>query len=177
MKKQYKRLISVLMAMLMVFGLLPLASFAAGPASSGREQAHVYTEAENAALERDVFAKISSLTANAAEPMGGVARMTEADYVAMLPDVIKGTATALRGSGLTRHALIAGTVYADRPTLTVMLTDDLVKEGKNAGQLVREAAKLIQGGGGGQPGFAQAGGKNVEGISAALDKLEQMLNN
>ena len=60
--------------------------------------------------------------------------------------------------------------------LTVMLTDDLVKEGKNAGQMVREAAKLIQGGGGGQPGFAQAGGKNLDGLSAALDKLEEMLN-
>ena len=95
----------------------------------------------------------------------------------LLPDVVKGVATALRGSGLTRHALLAGTVYADRPTLTVMLTDDLVKEGMNASQMVREVAKLIQGGGGGQPGFAQAGGKNLDGISAALDKLEEMLSN
>ncbi len=58
-----------------------------------------------------------------------------------------------------------------KPTLTVALSDDLVKEGLNAGQLVREAAKLMQGGGGGQPHFATAGGKNPEGMAAAVEKV------
>ena len=44
----------------------------------------------------------------------------------------------------------------------------------NAGKLVREAAKLIQGGGGGQPHFATAGGKNAEGIIAATDKVVEL---
>ena len=92
-----------------------------------------------------------------------------------IPDVVKGVATALRAEGLQNTALLAATQSDGRPMLTVMLTDDLVKEGKNAGQMVREAAKLIQGGGGGQPGFAQAGGKNTEGLSAALDALANML--
>lgn len=96
-------------------------------------------------------------------------------YGPMLTEVVKGVANALRGSGLTRHALVAATFDNDRPMLTIMLTDDLVKEGKNAGQMVREAAQLIQGGGGGQPGFAQAGGKNLDGLSAALDKLMALL--
>ena len=61
-----------------------------------------------------------------------------------------------------------------KPTLTVSLSDDLVAEGKNAGQLVREAAKLMQGGGGGQPHFATAGGKNADGLSAALDKVLEL---
>jgi alanyl-tRNA synthetase len=52
-----------------------------------------------------------------------------------------------------------------------MLSDDLTAAGNNASQLVREAAKLIQGGGGGQPHFAQAGGKNVDGLTAAVDKI------
>ena len=53
-----------------------------------------------------------------------------------------------------------------------MLSEDMVKDhGLNAGQMVREAAKLIQGGGGGQPHFASAGGKDVDGISAAVDKV------
>ena len=90
-------------------------------------------------------------------------------------DVVKGVATALRADGLENSALLAATKSDGRPMLTVMLTDDLVKEGKNAGQMVREAAKLIQGGGGGQPGFAQAGGKNPDGLSAALDALCKML--
>ena len=54
--------------------------------------------------------------------------------------------------------------------LSVMLSDDMVKDhGLNAGQLVREAAKLIQGGGGGQPHYATAGGKNADGLSSAVD--------
>ena len=56
-----------------------------------------------------------------------------------------------------------------------MLSDDLVKDhGLNAGQLVREAAKLMQGGGGGQPHFASAGGKNPDGLSAAIDKVLEL---
>ena len=65
---------------------------------------------------------------------------------------------------------------AGKPTLTVGLSDDLVKAGKNAGQLVREAAKLMQGGGGGQPHFATAGGKNPDGMKAAVDKVVELAN-
>ena len=70
-----------------------------------------------------------------------------------------------------------GSVYAEKPMLNVMLSDDMVKEhGLNAGQLVREAAKLMQGGGGGQPHFASAGGKNPDGLSAAIDKVLELAN-
>lgn len=61
-----------------------------------------------------------------------------------------------------------------KPTLTVALSDDLVKSGRNAGKLVREAAKLMQGGGGGQPHFATAGGKNPAGMTAAIEKVLEM---
>ena len=74
-------------------------------------------------------------------------------------------------------AFIAATISADRkPLLTLSLTDDLVKEGYNASQIVREAAKLIKGGGGGHPFFAQAGGKDTDGLSAASDKIAQLLH-
>ena len=63
-----------------------------------------------------------------------------------------------------------------KPLLTVAVSDDLVKEGKNAGQLVREAAKLMQGGGGGQPHFATAGGKNPDGMNAAVDKVIELFS-
>jgi alanyl-tRNA synthetase len=68
-----------------------------------------------------------------------------------------------------------GTHYQDKPQLTIMMSDDVVSDHHlNAGQLVREAAKLIQGGGGGQPHFAQAGGKNADGLSAAVDKVLEL---
>ena len=60
---------------------------------------------------------------------------------------------------------------AGKPLLTVMVTDDLVKSGLNASQIVRNAAKKIQGGGGGQPGFAQAGGKNADGLAEAFAEM------
>ncbi len=70
---------------------------------------------------------------------------------------------------------VIGTVNQDKPMLSVMMSEDMVKEhGLNAGQMVREAAKLIQGGGGGQPHFAQAGGKNTDGLSAAIDKVVEL---
>ena len=72
---------------------------------------------------------------------------------------------------------VIGTNADQKPLLSVMLSDDLVKDRKlNAGQMVREAAKLIQGGGGGQPHYASAGGKNVDGLSAAVDKVVELAN-
>lgn len=70
---------------------------------------------------------------------------------------------------------VLGSTYNDKPMLSVMLSDDMVKDHQlNAGQMVREAAKLIQGGGGGQPYYAQAGGKNKDGLSAAVDKVIEL---
>lgn len=70
---------------------------------------------------------------------------------------------------------VLGSVDSNKPLLTVMFSDDMVKDhGVNAGKLIREAAKLIQGGGGGQPHYAQAGGKNVDGLSAAVDKVIEL---
>ena len=70
---------------------------------------------------------------------------------------------------------VVGTKSQDKPLLSVMMSDDMVKDhGLNAGQMVREAAKLIQGGGGGQPHYASAGGKNADGLSAAVDKVIEL---
>ena len=72
---------------------------------------------------------------------------------------------------------VVGSTAGNKPLLSVMLSDDMVKDHNlNAGQMVREAAKLIQGGGGGQPHFASAGGKNLEGIHAAVDKVVELAN-
>ena len=70
---------------------------------------------------------------------------------------------------------VIGSIANDKPMLSVMLSEDMVKDhGLNAGKIVREAAKLIKGGGGGQPHYAQAGGKDKDGIAAAVDKVIEL---
>ena len=87
----------------------------------------------------------------------------------MEPDSIKNIAFQLRQER-TNTIIVAGTSFQNKPLLTVAISDDLVgQNGLNAGQLVKAAARLISGGGGGQPHFAQAGGKNEDGIPAAVD--------
>ena len=72
---------------------------------------------------------------------------------------------------------VIGSVDDGKPMLSVIMSDDMVSEHKlNAGQMVREAAKLISGGGGGQPHFATAGGKNADTLSAAVDKVIELAN-
>ena len=72
---------------------------------------------------------------------------------------------------------VLGSVHDERPLLSIMLSDDMVKDySLNAGQIIREAAKLIQGGGGGQPHYAQAGGKNADGIRSAVDKVIELIS-
>ncbi|MBR0024359.1 MAG: alanine--tRNA ligase [Muribaculaceae bacterium] len=91
-------------------------------------------------------------------------------------DIVKSLALSIKGDKQPKVAFVAATHNDEKPMLTISLSDDLVKDGKNAGQIIREAAKLIQGGGGGQPGFAQAGGKNVGGLDAAFDKIIELLS-
>ena len=93
-----------------------------------------------------------------------------------VPEVVKNVAFGVRTASAQRTVFVAATVdMAGKPLLTAMVTEDLVKEGFNASNVVREAAKLIKGGGGGQPGFAQAGGKDKEGIAHAAQKMRELL--
>ena len=93
-----------------------------------------------------------------------------------VPEVVKNVAFGVRTASAQRTVFVAATVdMAGKPLLTAMVTEDLVKEGFNASNVVREAAKLIKGGGGGQPGFAQAGGKDKEGIAQAAQKMRELL--
>jgi alanyl-tRNA synthetase len=72
-------------------------------------------------------------------------------------------------------AMVLGAKSGEKALLTVMLTDDLVAKGMNAGGMIREIAKEIEGGGGGQPFFATAGGANPSGITNALEKAKSLI--
>ena len=91
------------------------------------------------------------------------------------PAAAKDLAFKIRAAVEGSLLCVLGTKYQDKPQLSIMMSDDMVSDHQlNAGQMVREAAKLIQGGGGGQPHFAQAGGKNADGLSAAVDKVIEL---
>ena len=89
-------------------------------------------------------------------------------------NMIKDLAYALRAKA-ANIILVLGAVNDGKPMLAVMLGDDVVAKGVDAGAVVREAAKLMQGGGGGQKFFATAGGKNPDGLQAAIDKAVEIV--
>ena len=91
------------------------------------------------------------------------------------PDAAKDLVFKLRAAVAAPFLCVLGSRHQGKPMLSVMMSDDMVSDrGLNAGQMVREAARLIQGGGGGQPHYAQAGGKNPEGLAAAVDKVVEL---
>ena len=95
----------------------------------------------------------------------------------MAPEAAKNLVFKLREAIPDNLLAVVGSISADKPLLSVMISEDLVNERQlNAGKLVREAAKLIQGGGGGQPYYATAGGKNKDGLHAAVDKVIELAN-
>ena len=89
-------------------------------------------------------------------------------------EIVKDIAFQIAGELHEPFVFIAACVEpsSSKPSLTLMISKDLVESrGWNASQLLRAAAKHIQGGGGGQPHFATAGGKNVDGLNAAVEEL------
>ena len=90
-------------------------------------------------------------------------------------EVLKDLAFAIRQRIAERLVMVVGNIFEGKPTLSVMLSDDMVAMGADAGTTVREAAKLMNGGGGGQKHYATAGGKNVDGVEAAMDKAVEMI--
>ena len=89
-------------------------------------------------------------------------------------DVIKGIAFGLRPM-FADLVFVGGTTVGEKVSLTVMLGEEIVAQGINASQVIREAAKEINGGGGGQPCFATAGGKNADGLDNAILKAVELI--
>ncbi len=88
------------------------------------------------------------------------------------PEMIRGVMPLLRSKFTdVKFAVIAATQWDRKPTIAVFLSQPLVDAGKNAGAMIKSAAKLIQGGGGGQPWMATAGGRDVNGLNAAMEEL------
>ena len=134
---------------------------------------------ENAGLKKQVddymkekIAEVKERLVKNAKEINGIKVITM--NLPIPADAVKNIAFQLRGEITENMLFVAGSVDNDKPMLTIMISDNLVKEGMNAGQMIREAAKLIQGGGGGQPHFATAGGKNADGLNAAIEKVIEL---
>jgi alanyl-tRNA synthetase len=136
---------------------------------------------ENTALKKEVEAyqqeKImqlrKELLADAVEVNGIKTIRYEGSLTA---DQAKTLAFQIRNLQNTQLFFVAGCVHEGKPSLTVLLSDDLVEKGLNAVTIAREAAKEIQGGGGGQAFFASAGGRNAAGIKQAVEKAVGMVH-
>ncbi|MFI3333363.1 MAG: alanine--tRNA ligase [Rikenellaceae bacterium] len=133
----------------------------------------------NDALSKEVEAMRKEQTAEWAEKL--LKNTPEQDGVILISGVTsrmadfqKDVAYNLR-SKAKNVIYVAGSNASEKPMLTIMLGDDIVAKGINAGQIIREAAKEMQGGGGGQPFFATAGGKKMDGLLAAVEKAVELI--
>ena len=136
---------------------------------------------ENAELKKQVEAFVHEKIMTLRDSLLADAQVVNAVKViryegALTADQVKTLAFQIRNVQNEKLFFVAGCVVDGKPSLTVLLSDDLVATGLNATSIAREAAKEIQGGGGGQPFFASAGGKNAAGIQKAIDKALETLN-
>ena len=135
---------------------------------------------EHDSMKKDIEQFQAQRVQNLAVELVGKARLVNGvklivDQKPMMPNAAKDLVFKIRELMTESFVCVVGSVFEGKPMLNVMLSDDMVKDhGLNAGQLVREAAKLMQGGGGGQPHYASAGGKDPDGLLAAIDKVVEL---
>ena len=135
------------------------------------ENAQLKKQIEDSMREKAMQLK-QSMKDNAKD-INGVTVM-KAVVPAMAPDFVKDIAFQLRAE-VDNALVVIGSMNEGKPMLTGAASDSIVQQGVNVGKNIREAAQLIQGGGGGQPHFATAGGKNPAGLISAVDKLVELL--
>lgn len=133
---------------------------------------------ENAGYKKEIEDFVQAETARIAEKLEKEAKDINGIKVVSIsapmdPAMVKNAAAILQKK-MQNFMLAAAVEFEKKPGLVLMYSPDLVEKGKNAGKDIREAAKCILGGGGGQPGLATAGGKNTEGLKDALAKMIEL---
>ena len=119
-------------------------------------------------MHERIFALRDKLIAEAKEENG----VKTIRFRTELPtDAVKTLAFQIKNVVGNQLFVAIGSIFDGKPSLTVLLSDDLVAQGHNAVNNTREAAKFIHGGSGGQPHFATAGGKNPDGLDKAMDLM------
>ena len=140
---------------------------------------------ENDGLKKQVDAYVKERLAtlrdklvNSATDQAGVRLVQTVIPTSVAPDAVKDLAFQISNILPENTLVVIGSTHEGKPLLTVMISKDLVAGRQlNAGTLVREAAKLIKGGGGGAPHFATAGGKDAAELEAAVKKVVELALN
>lgn len=136
---------------------------------------------ENSDLKHQVDEYMEERVKNITEEVLASVKITDGLSVAYLsgprmPEMVKNIAFNIRKTN-PENLIFVGTTLAGikKPMLTLFVSDDLVKRGVHAGKIIKEAAKIIKGGGGGQPFFAQAGGSDADHLAAAGDEIIRLV--
>ncbi|MBA7651304.1 Alanine--tRNA ligase [subsurface metagenome] len=125
------------------------------------------------ALERELSKKIAESLASDAEVINGV-RILAARVPSSRLEALREMGDLLRDR-LKSAVIVLGTVYEDKPVFLATVTPDLVAKGYNAGEIVKQVAKVTGGGGGGKAQFAQAGGKDKDKLDEALQLVKSLI--
>ena len=136
--------------------------------------------AENAELKKEIEAYAKEKAAMVkADLLKDIKEFNGMRYISavlpLAPATVKDIVFMLRQEQTENLLVVVGSVYNEKPQLTISVSADLVEKGLNAGKIVGQAAREMQGGGGGQAHFAQAGGKNPAGVTAAIDKVFEII--
>ncbi len=137
---------------------------------------------ENGALKKEIEKSITEKSlALKSDLEAKIEQVGDINFLSTLDDLpnaeaVKTLAYAVKGA-VNNLFLVIGAEFDGKPSLTVVISDDLAREkGLNASNIVRDLAKDIQGGGGGQPFFATAGGKNSAGLKTAIERAREFLS-
>ncbi len=131
---------------------------------------------EIAAMHRDKLEEMAARITAELERHAEDGMIVVRKKLEMKPELVKNLMQMVRSRN-PKIVMVAGIEFDGRPTLAISLGDEIVARGVNASAVVREAAKEIDGNGGGQPFFAMAGGKNLAGLERAMDRAIQLITN
>ncbi|MDD5288385.1 MAG: alanine--tRNA ligase [Dehalococcoidales bacterium] len=123
------------------------------------------------AIEKELARKVAESLV--AEEIKGV-KVIVAQVPSLPPQILRDMSDILREQ-LKSGIIVLGTIYEDKPSFLAVVTQDIVSKGYNAGNIVREVAKVTGGGGGGKPTMAQAGGKDKTRIDEALRLVKNLI--
>jgi len=124
-------------------------------------------ELERQLLKNDLSALVRTII--------GESTLTKGELVVSSADLLREAGDWIKNE-IDSGIIVLGAILNDRPSLLVMATQDLVSKGFNSGDVIKEAATIMGGGGGGRPDIAQAGGKQPEKLKAALDYAEEKIS-